>query len=189
MTQLLETLKKRFIGRLDVELRMAKPEDLTVIECLYADFTGEHMRIAVLDKAIVKESIKRMICDQALMLATVKDQPIGFIAGYFQNCHFSNDVMFSMMYFFLQEDYRQHSAGLLKVVEELLKKNTVATKFVVSSPAFEGSDKLDRWYKMQGFSTLETHFYRDIIRIENLELTDRSNHMRIHAEERRGNAN
>lgn len=149
------------LTRLNIELRMANPNDLETIESLYEDFTGENMNV-VLDKAIVKQSIIRMIKDAAIILASVEDEVIGFVAGYIQNCHFSNDVMFSLMYFYIKEEHRKHSAGFLKVLEELLKKNTPATKFVVSSPAFTDSDKLDRFYKINGFKILETHFYKDI---------------------------
>lgn len=143
-------------------MRMASIIDMDTIESLYEDYTGEHMNIAVLDKDIVRESISRMIADGALIIASVDNTDIGFVAGYMQKCLFSKDVMFSLMYFFVKEEHRNHSAGLLKVLEALLKKNTEATKLVVSSPAFGGNEKLDRWYTMQGFKPLETHFFKEL---------------------------
>lgn len=155
----------KFLNRFAIELRLAKLEDIPDIEALYEDFTGESMeRVVTLNKCVVSQSIARMIRDGALILACVKDHPIGFVAGYLQNCHFSNDVMFTLMYFFVNEKHRQHSAVIMKLVEELVRKNTKATKFVVSSPAFDDSEKLDRFYEISGYKKLETHFYKDIAR-------------------------
>lgn len=160
-----KAIKNKLMGHVELEVTMAKSEDQAIIEALYKDFSGEHMaEIAVLDKAIVSESIKRMIKDGALILGNISGKTIGFVAGYFQNCHFSNDVMFSLMYFYVHEKYRTYSSTFLKVIEELLKVNTNATKFVVSSPAFLSHEKLDKFYRINGFKLLETHFYKDIIR-------------------------
>jgi hypothetical protein len=141
---------------------MATPDDFTAIQSLYEDFTGENMKeIVTLNKEIVSESIKRMISQGALLTATYQNRPIGFIAGHFLACHFSNDVMFSVMFFYVQDKYRKFSIHFLKAVEKLLQ-NTPATKIVMSSPAFKDSEKYDRFYQMNGYVHLESHFSKGI---------------------------
>lgn len=149
------------VTRTEMEVRMALSSDFETIQELYSDYTGEHMDIAVYDKPTVDESIRRMIKDGALILAVMEEKVIGFAAGYFQKCHFSKDVMFSLMYLYVKKSERQYSGHFLAVLKELLKK-TDATKFVVSRPAFSGNEKLDRFYQIHGFKPLETHFYLEI---------------------------
>ena len=161
--------KHRFLNRFEIELKMAQPADIPAIEALYQDFSGENMaRITTLDKTVVKESIVRMVSHGAIILACIKDKAVGFVAGYVQNCHFSNDVMFTLMYFFVNQKHRQYSAAIMKLLEELIRRNTNVTKFVVSSPAFEDHEKLDRFYEISGYKLLEKHYYKEIERVSNV---------------------
>lgn len=141
---------------------MAKPEDMACIEEIYSEYNGENMKgLATYDKWVVAESIKAMIDQQAFMIATVSGEPFGVIAGYFIPCNFSKDIMFMCMFFYVKQKYRNLSEGLLKAIEALLV-STPATKFVMSSPGFDDSEKYDRFYQMNGFRLLEKHFVKNV---------------------------
>lgn len=155
----------KLVNRIEVEMRMATMDDFDEIRALYDDFNGENMQsICQLDKSVVSASIIRMIETGAIIVPCIGDKIIGFIAGYIQNCHFSNDVMFTLMYFYIHPNFRDRSGAVMKALEVLIEKNTSATMFVVSCPAFDGHEKMERYYSIAGMEKLETHFYKRIKR-------------------------
>ena len=145
-----------------MNIRIADENDVPTVQELYTKFTGENMEgVAVLDKEIVNQSVRSMIAQKALILAELDGQAIGFMSGYFSQCHFSKDVMFASMFLFLKEGFRGLTYIFLHKVEEMLQ-STDATKFVVASPAFKGSERLDALYERCGFTLLEKHYAREI---------------------------
>lgn len=154
-----------FKKRSEIALRCAVMDDFDSIRALYDGYTGENMReTVILDKGIVNTSLARMISQKEVIVGEVKGEIFGFISGYFVECHFSDDTIFMTMFFYVKPEHRNLSGGFLGLIAELLAQNTKCTKFVVSSPAFEDSEKYDRFYEMSGFKLLEKHYYKNITR-------------------------
>ena len=94
---------------------------------------------------------------------TTGNQTIGGIAGYVIPCMFTNDVMYSVMFFYVTPEFRFLTSKIIKEVELVLLPTKV-TKIVFGVPVFENKNPeiLMRYYRVMGYKPLEVHYFKRI---------------------------
>lgn len=144
-----------------LDIRYATPDDLHRVQALYQDFCGENMTGVKLNKTRVNETVAKMVLENAIIIGTINGSVVAACAGYLMPCGFADEVMFVSMFLYVQESCRSFTTLFIQKITEMLKC-TPATRFVLASPAFQDSEKYDRYYRMIGFTLLEKHFWRPI---------------------------
>ena len=97
------------------------------------------------------------------MLAEYEGRIIGGIAGYAIPCMFTNDIIFSVMFFYVEPEFRFLTSRIVKEVELVLLPTKV-TKIVFGVPVFENKkpEILVKFYRMMGYKPLEVHLFKRI---------------------------
>jgi hypothetical protein len=109
----------------------------------------------------IETSLVDMIKKGNVLLAIDNNKTIGGAAGWVLPCGFNNDLMFMAMFFYIKKEYRRYTVIALREIEKFLSK-TDCTKIVFSSPNVECYQEYNRFYRMQGYKELETHFAKTI---------------------------
>lgn len=138
-------------------IKFAQGPDLHEIASMFWDYKAQ---IDYQPEKILS-SLKNMIAQNAVVVALVNDKIVGLAGGYFVESMFNGDYYFVAMFFFFVESHRHYAKEFLSRIEEVLAITT-ANKFIISSPGFKDHEKMDRFYRMNGFDLLETHYCKSI---------------------------
>ena len=140
-------------------VRFATLKDLDAINALYKDYQGEELSKfdVEINKEIIASTIKTAIENKSGIIGIFNNEVIAGMAGYFQPCGFSKDIMFQSMLFFVHPQHRAHTMQFIKEVQLLLKE-TQATMFLIGCPV-DDQEKMDRFFKIMGFKPLEIHYF------------------------------
>ena len=143
-----------------VIINIARPNDLPVIFS-FCDEYNDGMNI---DRTKAKNAIRDLVYIDGAMLAEYKGQTIGGIAGLVLPCMFTNDIIFSVMFFYVKPEFRFLTSHIVKEVELVLLPTKV-TKIVFGVPVFENKkpEELVRYYRMQGYKPLEVHLFKRLV--------------------------
>jgi len=128
---------------------------------MYDQYSGEEMNIvgADYDPNLVDQSLQFMIKQQGVVVMVKEGRIQGCIAGHYVPNHFANELMFVAMFLYVRPGFRNYTAQFIRETCQYLQAQNTK-RFIVSSPAFKHSDKLDRFYEMLGFELLEKHYYK-----------------------------
>ncbi len=140
-----------------VVLRCAEPSDLFKIY----SFCDEYDDGIDINRNKAKESLREFVYADAVLMVEYDGEIVGGIAGYVQEGMFTDDVMFSVMFFYMKRDFRRLTKRVIKELEATLR-TTKVTKIVFSIPFGSKSDRLERYYRIMGYATLETHYQKSI---------------------------
>ena len=138
-------------------IHMAVPDDLPAIFAL-VDTYCEDMDI---DRVITKNSLREMLYVKGVLLVEYNGDLIGGIAGYTLPGMFNRDLFFSVMFFYIIKDYRFLTKSIIKELE-LVLLTTPVTKICFGVLGSNTAKKMQRFYRMMGYSELETHMVKDI---------------------------
>ena len=136
---------------------MAVPEDLPDIFAL-VDTYCEDMEI---DRVIAKNSLREMLYVKGVLLVEYNDTLIGGVAGYTLPGMFTDDLFFSVMFFYIIKEHRHLTKNIIKELE-LVLLTTQVTKICFGVIGNSTAKKMQRFYRMMGYSELETHMVKDI---------------------------
>ena len=150
--------EKLLVGN-DVIVRIAEPSDLFKI----FEFCDEYNDGININRNKAKDALRDLVYIKGVMLVDYQDQTIGGIAGYVQPCMFTNDILFSVMFFYVKPDLRFLTGKIIKEVELVLLPTKV-TKIVFGVPVFENrkTEIVVKYYQMQGYKPLEVHLFKRI---------------------------
>lgn len=142
-----------------VILHIANANDLPEVFELVDDYDGE---IAI-DKTKTKNNLREIVYMQGAMLFEYEGTIIGGVAAYVCPCMFTNDVIYTAMFFYVREQFRFLTVEIIKEMELVLLPTKV-TKIVFGVPIIDNKNahKLIRRFKMLGYEPLETHMYKRI---------------------------
>lgn len=136
-----------------VVLRVANPVDVVRVFDLVDSYADE----ALVDKARVKENLKNMIYSKGIILAEYENQIIGGVAGYALPCMFRDEMMFSVMFFYMKRGFRRLTRQVIKELELILlptPNSSLCFGVMADQP------KLGRFMRMMGYQALETHMFK-----------------------------
>lgn len=159
---MLRTYRRRLSLALKAEF--AEPWELREILGIYKDYEPEKLNEEqiVLHHEHIKRAVILMIGMKGVILMKLEGVIVGAICGYYIPCQFTADVFFHTMILYIKEEARRFTGRFIKLVREILKQ-TVATKFVVGCMAFKSGERLERFWSMLGFKTMEKHLYMEIV--------------------------
>jgi hypothetical protein len=145
-------------------IRLAEDKDLQAIYDLGFDsYSAEAVRNydTVINKEKAKDSVANLVKNKTVFVATDNEKIIGVMVGMISDCIFSNDLIYSTLFFFMADRYRHLAKDFLQALETILKYAHV-TKFVISNPELNHGGKIERFYLMNGFKRLEVHMIKNI---------------------------
>lgn len=148
----------------DMQIRMATEEDIGSIFGLFADMSLDHLQgyDTIIDREKIKTSLVSMVRAQSVYLAqTEEGKIVGGMAGTIYPSLLSNDVVMCSMFFYIDKDKRNFTAGFIKQLEQILSKTGV-TRLVIGNPDGNNGPEMDRFYSMLGFKKLETHYIKAV---------------------------
>ena len=143
----------------EVIIKIAKPNDLpNIFE--FCDQYNDGMNI---DRTKSKLAIRDLVYLDGALLAEYEGETIGGIAGITMPCMFTNDIIFQVMFFYVDPEYRSLTGKIIKEVELVLLPTKV-TKIVFGVPIFENKkpEILVKYYRMMGYKPLEVHLFKRI---------------------------
>ena len=121
------------------------------------------------DHDIFSKHIAELIAGKNMLVVmgnTEEDSKIvGAIGGRIVESFYSKDIIFDVVSFYIDPEYRHLTGEVLQDLENILSMTTV-TKLVVSNPSFQDSAKHHRYYKMKGYRDLQMNLIKDIKRPE-----------------------
>ncbi len=138
-------------------LNVAVPNDLPVL----FDLVNEYDEELKIDKTIAKNSIREMVYHQGAVLAEYDGIVVGAIIGYVLPGAFTEDLIFSTIFFYVSKDYRHLTKQIIRELE-LSILPTKVTKIVFGVIADRNYSKRKRFMRMMGYSELETHYEKRI---------------------------
>ena len=83
---------------------------------------------------------------------------VGAMSGMVVNSLMGEEIVYQEIFFYILDEYRNHSVEFLRTVKQLAKCKGI-DKIVVG--AFQ-NEKLGKFYLMNGFKFLETHYYQEL---------------------------
>lgn len=113
------------------------------------------------DRDKTKESLDQMVKAQGVLLFELYGKIIGGMAGYVIPCAFNNNVFFSVMMFYVCPDHRSLTKKIINEVELVLLASPV-THIIVGVLSDENHDILMRYFRMHGYSRIETHMAKTL---------------------------
>ena len=140
-----------------VKLRVAEPIDI----CSVYEFVDAYNDGMIIDRIRTKDSLREMVYNNCVLLAECRSILIGGIAGYIAPGVFTDDKIFSTMFFYIIKEYRHLTRRAVKEIE-LMLLTTKVTKIVFGVLANKNSEKQKRFMRMLGYSELESHMAKDI---------------------------
>ena len=138
-------------------LKMASAKDLPAIFQLVDSYSDD----IKIDTFITKRSIREMVYANGALLVEYDGELIGGIGGYIMPSMYNEDMIFSVMFFYVRKEFRFLTRRIIKELE-LASLPTKATKLIFGVPINDSYDKLVRFYRMMGYSRLETHMCKNI---------------------------
>lgn len=147
-----------------MKIEFAEPNETLLVFEMFSDFSGEELNKLGMefDRQKLMSQVKDMIKKKSVLVGKDAFKIIGAVAGILWPCGFSSDVFFNASLFYIHPDSRHKTVAFIKELMEFLKC-TPATQLVISNPAYS-PDGLNRFYHMQGFQKLETHWIKKIER-------------------------
>jgi hypothetical protein len=145
-----ETLTNRVI------VRKAVPDDLSTIEGMLEEYNQEY----VIDVARTVQSVNLMINLGLVLLGEYEDEVIGGMAGLVLDGTFEYRQIYFVHIFYVDYDYRHLTREFLKEAELCILPTSIKA-MVLGVPMGARHDKLKRFYRMMGYSTLETHMCKN----------------------------
>jgi hypothetical protein len=149
-------------------LRLATEEDLPKIYDLgFENYSDKALAAynTIIDREKVKAAVLSLVKSNTVYVAIQgmeeKEEIIGVMIGTLTQTLFSNDLIYSSMFFFMDERFRKYAEGFIKQLEIELRKNKVS-KLIIGNPELNNADKMERFYKIMGYKKLETHYMRDL---------------------------
>jgi GNAT superfamily N-acetyltransferase len=149
-----------------VKIELAQPEDTIAVFDMFSSYNGEDLeRLGMkFSRETLMENVQKMIGAGMVMVARDKDNmTFGAVAGFITNCDFSDELIFNAKLFYVHPDWRGKTILLINRLIDLLKTG-LADHLVISSPAWSG-EPMNRFYHIQGFKKLESHFIKKIERV------------------------
>lgn len=143
-----------------VDLYVALMSDVDKVMVLVDNYLSDEGLIKI-DGDIAKRSLKQIIKMNGVLLGEVDGEVIGGAAGYTMPGLFTSDVFFSILFFYVKKDCRKMTSSFIKAIEEMLKMAGI-TKIVFGVPYTWNYPVLSRFYRMMGYSLLESHYCKDI---------------------------
>lgn len=139
-------------------IRIAGPDDLPDLFQLvdeYSDGIKHNPRF-------VKNSLRDLLYIQGVLVGDLNGHVIGGVAGIALPCMWNDDVLFSVMFFYIRNRYRHLTRCFINELEHSLLP-TKATKLVFGVPNF-GADyePRKRFMRMLGYRELETHMVKNV---------------------------
>lgn len=143
-----------------VVVRLATIKDLAFVHAITDGYDEEPIDV-VINRARIKEIAPGMINAHCVLMGEINGETIGLIAGYKLPCLFSDDVLFSTMFFYVLPYWRRYTKDFLKEIELCLTPTNI-TRIVIAVPAFKQFAARRRFMKIMGYKTLEEQFYKRI---------------------------
>ena len=140
-----------------VVLKVAQANDLPVLFSLVDDYDGD----VQVNKTRIKNAIREIVYVQGAVIAEVDRQVIGAVVGYALPCLYNDDVIFSVMFFYVRKQYRKFTKDIVRELELVLlptKVNLIAYGFIVNQDYL----KLQRYMKILGYKEIGTHLAKRI---------------------------
>lgn len=139
-----------------VIVSIAVEKDLPMIYRMIEGYSGNQP----IDRVKVMQAARDLVSIHGVLVADVNAEPIGIMAGYVMNSLFTDDVMFSTMFFYVKPEYRRYAREFMKEVELVLLPTKV-NKIVIGIPYFV-HPTFKRFLHMMGYSELEAHYQKRI---------------------------
>lgn len=96
------------------------------------------------------------------VLAVEEDgQIVGGVGGRLVTSIFGQDVLYDIILLYIDPDYRYLTSWLMGAIKAIMDKTTV-TKIIISNPAFDCYAQRERFYKMKGYSLLQSSMLMNI---------------------------
>lgn len=126
---------------------------------MYTEFKGEEFSNMGMefDRHVTQISIEKMVKIGKVIVCETDNSIVCMLAGLLSQSMTSTDLYFVGCLFFVQKSFRSFTSNFLRDCKTLLK-STHATQFVLAVPAFSDAEKSERFYSIQGFKPLETHW-------------------------------
>ncbi len=141
-----------------VKLRVAEPIDI----CSVYEFVDAYNDGMIIDRIRTKDSLREMVYNNCVLLAECRSILIGGIAGYIAPGVFTDDKIFSTMFFYILPKYRYLTKKVITELEAVTAKGNV-TRLVFGIPAESKNPKaLARYYRMMGYKPLEVHLEKRV---------------------------
>lgn len=140
-----------------VIIRIAEPNDLPEI----FRFCDEYSDGLEINRDKAKNSLRDILYLQGVLMFDYEGKKIGGVAGYVMPCMFTDDVMFSIMFFYVRKEFRFLTKQIIKEIE-LVMLPTKATKIVFGVPMTKNYNSMIRYFRMMGYTPLETHMEKRI---------------------------
>ena len=140
-----------------VSLKLANADDLPAIFLLVDDYAGE----IDIDRTKAKNSLRDMVYIKGVLLVEFEGRVIGGVAGYTLDGLFNDDIVFSVMFFYIMKEFRFLSRKTITELEFSLMPLKI-NKLVFGVPFNDDSEKYKRFYKTMGYSEMETHVQKRI---------------------------
>ena len=140
-----------------IVLKIANPTDLPIIFDLVDDYSGE----LEIDRTKVKNSIREVVYIQGAILVEYEGSTIGGIAGYSSASMINDEMLFTVMFFYVRKDYRCLTKYIIKELELVLLP-TKTTMIIFGIIMNKTHYKLSRFMRMMGYDKIETHMAKRI---------------------------
>ena len=141
-------------------LRIANDKDLKILCDMIDNYHGEFSYGIILDNEKLKTSLFTTFKGQVIV-GIVNEEIIGFIAYLITQSFFTTQKIFVAMLFYIHPTKRKYTTQFMDSLNDFLKGKDI-THIVFSSPASEVFDKMNRFYRMQGYKELERHFQKAV---------------------------
>jgi len=141
-------------------IRLAVKEDMSELLPLVKSFYDESLKNYGFD--FNEEALKSVIeshCENNSGLVMVEDRIVGVIAGNFIQFPTSNIKIFQEVIWYVLPEYRKNGLRLFKETEKYCKAIGIQA-VIMGNMANLNNDKMDRFYKSQGYSTLEVQWIK-----------------------------
>lgn len=147
-------------------VRKATASDYDVMVDLVIQFFKENdLSYLCIDIDIVSAGkLVSYVTDKHLMLVLTTDdgEIVGGVGGLLTTFLFNNETkLFQQIFFYVSEDYRKHSKFLLDSLTKTCKSINL-DNIIMGYISDSKLDKLERFYKIQGFKKFETQFIKRI---------------------------
>lgn len=150
-----------------MNIRFAEEADTQAVFGMYESYSGKELEKIGLryDAEILKRTVAELIKNRSVLVGT--NEPgaiIAAVAGAVGQGPFSEDVFFNSLLLYVKPEHRNKTVQFIDSVIELLRENyPMITKIIIANPACSPNG-MNRFYKMNGFKEIETHFVRAVKR-------------------------
>lgn len=151
-----------------IVLHIADPSDLPAIYKLvdlYRDDVDNPAMGFNVNKDIAKAYLRDLTYLKGSVLVERNGEYIGGIAGHVMPGAFTQDLIFSVMFFYIRPEFRCFTWNIIKELKLVLLPTKV-TRIVFGVLANEESAKRQRFMRMLGYKPLEVHMEKRLTHAE-----------------------